>query len=88
MGNDNEYTTVREIRTIWEKRTPENQVTIMRFIRQTVHNVRRFVRQTRVWGEELSEMWTEAVDVLADMGQKSTILPPSPGAVVGASTRV
>lgn len=60
----NEYTTVRDIRVIWEKRTLANQESIMRFIRRTIHNIRQFVRQTRVWGEELSEVWTEAVDKL------------------------
>ena len=93
-GMEDEYTTVRDIRTIWEMRTPENQETIERFIRRTIGNIDRFVRQTRVWGEEVSEMWERAGEdalntLLVEKEPMERGLAPSlPGAMIGTHTRV
>ena len=69
-GVVDEYTMVREIRAIWGDRTLTNRATLERFIRRTILNIRDFVRRTRVWGEEVSEMWARAVialDVIVEM---------------------
>lgn len=63
-GVVDEYTMVRDIRTIWGDRTLKNRSTLERFICRTILNIRNFVRRTRVWGEEVSDMWAEAANAL------------------------
>jgi hypothetical protein len=85
-GMEEEYTAVREIRTIWGDRTLKNRASIERFIRRTILNIRKFVRQTQVWGDEVGDMWAEATNALdviveTEMAPKRPVAPTIPSMV-------